>query len=96
MRIVIYRLNQNALPALNAVRNATQKLKAQDWEPVVTVSEADEQTRILVKLSDDTIEGMVVMSVHPLDEAVFITISGNITPSLVDKITRGMNSDVNI
>jgi len=96
VRIMTYHLNQNTLPALKAVRNATMKLKAQDWEPIVFVSEEDEQTCILVKLSDDSIEGMVIMSVHPRDEAVFINITGKITPSLVGRITRDMDIDVNI
>lgn len=94
--IVTYRLNGNPEPALNAIRNATMELKAHDWEPIVSVSGEDEQTQILVKLSDDTIRGMVIMSMEPGDEAVFINISGEITPGLAGKITRGMDVDVNI
>ena len=96
VHIVTYRLNGNPAPALDAVLDVTRKLKAQDWEPIVTVSGEDEQTRILVKLSEDTIHGMVIMSVQPGDEAVFINISGEITPDMMGKISSDMNMDVNI
>ena len=39
---------------------------------------------------------MVIMSVHPGDEAVFINISGKITPDMMGKISHDMNMDVNI
>lgn len=95
-RIVTYKMNGNPVLAMNAIRDTAVKLQAHDWESIVTVSSEDEQTRILVKLSDDTIHGMVIMSVDPGDEAVFINISGEITPAMAGKFTRGMNTDVNI
>ena len=94
--IVTYRLDRNPEPAMDAVRDVSRKLEAHGWEPIVSVSEEDEQTRILVRLGEDTIRGMVVMSVHPGDEAVFIDISGKITPTLMGKFTRETGIDVNI
>lgn len=95
-RIVSYRLNRNPAPALKAVRDAARKLVARGWQPIIEVSEADEQTRILVKLGDDSIDGMVVMSVHPGDEAVFIGILGELTPDLMSRLTRDLDIDEKI
>lgn len=96
VRIVSYRLNGNPVPAMNAIRDATRKLEAQEWEPIVVVSGEDEQTRILVKLGEDAINGVVVMSMERGDEAVFITVAGEITPTLMSRLTREMDVYPNI
>ena len=95
-RIEVYQLNHNPAPALNAVRNASKRLQAQGWEPVVSVNDENEQTRILVKVDEDSIKGVVVMSVESGHEATFINVVGDIAPDQIMKLSRKMDINAGI
>lgn len=98
VRVVVYRVNENAGPAIAMMKKVAEKLQTRDWEPVVTVSdeEEEEHVHIFVKLTGEVIDGLVVMAVDREDEAVFINIIGSLDPDQVGKVTRALNIDVDI
>ena len=96
VRVEVYRTNENTAPAVALVEKMTKELQSRDWEPVVIVSDKDDYVRILVKLSEDVIDGLVVMAVGKDDEAVFINIIGEIDPAQAGKVTKALDIDVDI
>ena len=96
VRVEVYKVNNNTGPAIVMVDKLTRELQSRDWEPVVLVTEDNDRVRIFVKLNNDVIDGLVLMSVGDDDEAVFINIIGQIDPSQIGKVTRALNIDIDM
>lgn len=94
VRVEVYKVNENTAPAIEVAEKVARKLQAQDWEPIVMVTDEHDHVRIFVKLNNDVIDGLVLMAVGDNDEAVFINIIGQIDPAKVAKVTRALNIDV--
>gem|GEM_PF-380977 len=94
VRVQVYELEENAEPAINMVEDIPKELHTMDWEPVVVVREEDEQIRIFIKIGEDVMKGLVVMSVDSETEAIFINIIGEIDPTQVGKVTKALDIDV--
>ena len=83
--------------AFETVDSVTGMLRKKKWEPIVSVNEPNEKVRIFSKLTDEVIDGLVVMAVDGKDgEAVFINIVGEIHPSQISKVTESLNVDLDI
>lgn len=96
VRVEVYKLDHNTDAAVNVVKDVSAQLQARDWEPIISIQEEDEQVRIYVKMSEEEINGLVVMVVKPGDEAVFINIIGDIDPAQVGKVTQALDIDLDI
>lgn len=73
-------------------RIITRRLEADGWETVVRVRDRDETTHMFVRIIDDGIAGMVVMTIVPRDdETVFLNIVGDIDPEQIGRIGRKFN-----
>ena len=96
VRVEVYELNKDSGPAVNMLKEISEKLQSKGWEAVVTVQEKEEQVRIFVKISQDVIDGLVVMAVDDGGEGVFINIIGEIEPEQVGKVTRALDIDLDI
>jgi len=54
------------------------------WEKIVRVRDVDEHVYIYMKTTNETIDGLVVISVEYGDEAAFVNIVGEITPESLE------------
>ncbi|MDG1904737.1 MAG: DUF4252 domain-containing protein [Arenicella sp.] len=100
VKVRIYSLNGKADEANNTIEGLSKKLKADNWETLVTVNdyEEDKNVRIFSKSSDDIIDGFVVMVVSPEKdggEAIFVNIVGSIDPSQIAMITENLDINFN-
>ena len=99
VRVEVYKINNNTGPAIALIDKVTRNLQSRNWEPIVIVTDDNNRVRIFVKLNNDVIDGLVLMSVgndHNDDEAVFINIIGQIDPSQVARVTKALNVNVNM
>ena len=85
VRIQVFENPSISPDAFAFVNDASGKLSAMGWEPIVKVNSADEQVRIFLKMSDNMIQGISVMAVEE-DEAAFINVIGNITPAELERV----------
>ncbi len=71
-----------------------QRLEARGWMTVVRVREEGEAVGVQVRMQDDAITGLVVMTIDPESgEAIFVNIVGNIQPEDLDQL--GQQFDIN-
>jgi hypothetical protein len=98
VRVHVYDIAGNDKPALNLIAEVSEDIQAKGWLPIVSVNEEDEKVRIFTKITDDIMDGLVVMVVDNSDEgeAVFINIVGEIDPEQISKVTQSLNIDLNL
>jgi flagellar hook assembly protein FlgD len=99
VRVQIYSINDNEQPALDLIARVTQDIKSKDWMPIVSINEKKEKVRVFTKLTNDVMDGLVVMVINEEDnarEAVFINIVGEIDPAQISKVTQSLNIDVDL
>jgi hypothetical protein len=101
VRVQIYKMTENDQPALDLIANVSEDIKTKNWLPIVSVNEDDEKVRIFTKITDDIMDGLMVMVINNKDdrdgrEAVFINIVGEIDPAQINKVTESLNIDVNL
>jgi hypothetical protein len=72
---------EGATPNLERARALVEKtesgLKAKGWERLAVVQEKDELVRVLMLVSEDKVQGLVVLVVGA-DEIVFANVAGDI------------------
>lgn len=100
IKVRVYDLNGKVEKANTTIDTVSKKLRAEQWETLVTVNDNEEnqKVRIFSKSTNDVIDGVVVMVVSPekeAGEAVFINIVGEIDPTKIAKITDSLNIDIN-
>lgn len=95
VKVRVYNLNNQSVDhAFKSVDSVTKMLRKDKWEPIVSVNEEGEKVRIFTKLTNEVIDGLVVMAVNAHSgEAVFINIVGEINPAEISKVTQSLNMD---
>jgi dUTPase len=101
VRVQIYNMTDNDQPALDLIAKVSEDIKTKDWLPIVTVNEKDEKVRVFTKITNDVMDGLVVMVINNSKErkereAVFINIVGEIDPAQINKVTESLNIDVDL
>ncbi|MFT5296716.1 MAG: dUTPase [Colwellia sp.] len=101
VRIQVYNMTDNDQPALDLIAKVSEDIKTKDWLPIVSVNEKDEKVRVFTKITDDIMDGLVVMVINNSEErkereAVFINIVGEIDPAQINKVTESLNIDVDL
>lgn len=101
VRIQIYNMTDNDQPALDLIANVSEDIITKDWLPIVSVNEKDEKVRVFTKITNDVMDGLVVMVINNSEEreereAVFINIVGEIDPAQINKVTKSLNIDVDL
>jgi dUTPase len=101
VRVQIYNMTDNDQPALDLIAKVSEDIKTKDWLPIVSVNEKDEKVRVFTKITDDIMDGLVVMVINNSEErkereAVFINIVGEIDPAQINKVTESLNIDVDL
>lgn len=94
VRVNVYETTEIADGAVDYVRSVSADLADLGWESVVTVNSADEQVRIFMKISEDSVEGITVMAVEE-SEAVFVNVIGDINPDELGKVMDNFDIDIN-
>ena len=61
-------------------------LKDSDYETLVSVNEEKERAKVLIKLKDDSIREIIVLSTG--ESSAIVRIKGNIKPSDLDKVMK--------
>lgn len=93
VRVNVFETEAMAEGSVELVKNISAQLSDLGWESVVTVNSADEQVRIFMKISGETVDGITVMAVEDT-EAVFVNVIGNINPAELERVMD--NFDVEI
>jgi hypothetical protein len=93
VRIQVYETSDLADGAISYVKDVSSRLSASGWEPVVTVNSPEEQVRIFMKITGDSVEGITVMAIEE-HEAAFINVIGNLNPAELEKVMD--NFEVNV
>lgn len=94
VRVQIYNMGKDDQPALDLMAKVTKNIKGKNWMPIVSINEDHEKVRIFTKLTDDIMDGLVVMIIndeHKSKEAVFINIIGEIDPEQINKVTDALD-----
>jgi hypothetical protein len=101
VRVQIYNMTDNDQPALDLIARVSEDIQTKDWLPIVTVNEKDEKVRVFTKITNDIMDGLVVMVINNSEsqgerEAVFINIVGEIDPAQINKVTESLNIDIDL
>jgi hypothetical protein len=101
VRVQIYNMTDNDQPALDLIAKVSKDIQNKNWLPIVSVNEKGEKVRIFTKITDDVMDGLMVMVVNNSDsrevrEAVFINIVGEIDPAQINKVTKSLNIDIDL
>lgn len=81
VRIRIYEIDRNPDRVAARIEDMSLKLRDQDWQPVALVQEDDEQTHMLMKVTEGRIHGLTVITSDGL-EAVIVNVMGDLKPEL--------------
>jgi hypothetical protein len=93
VRVLGYPIDDDQEVARQKFSEVKSTLKSKGWEPVVQINEHDEQVLIYMKLENDVMDGMTVMTVDT-EEVMFINIIGQIDPRQVGKVMDGFDIDL--
>lgn len=96
IKVRVYDLKGDSAAALSTLETVTTNIRQLDWHPIVSVNEDKERVRIFSKITDDVMDGLVVMVVdeNGPGEAIFINIVGQIDPAKVGTLAESMNIDL--
>jgi len=99
IKVRVYSLNGKMDKANTTIDKISKKLRTDNWDTLVTVNnqEENQKVRIFSKMTNDIIDGIVVMVVSPEKsggEAVFINIVGEIDPAKISKVTKTLDVDI--
>ncbi|MFT7561056.1 MAG: hypothetical protein ACI93R_002981 [Flavobacteriales bacterium] len=94
VKVRVYTLNKNSNKAVEMVDSITKRIRKDKWEPIVSINEDNEKVRIFIKMTDEKIDGLVVMAIdnsRESGEAVFVNIVGEIDPANIATVTKSLN-----
>ena len=94
VRVSVFETESMAEGAVELVKDLSGSLSQKGWESVVTVNSAEEQVRVFMKISGETVDGITVMAVED-DEAVFVNVIGNINPAELDRVMKNLDVEIN-
>ncbi len=81
VRVKIYEIDGDAERVAARLEKMSLKLSEQGWEPIVRVTEEDEQVHVLVKMKGDHISGLTLLT-SDHKEVVIINIMGELQPDM--------------
>lgn len=84
--IEVFTLNECSSDIIENFNNAARNLKDSEYETLINANEDDSRTKVLVKIKDEMIREMVVISSGR--DNVLVRIKGKIKPSDIERITQ--------
>ena len=88
--VEVYSFDECDQSVKERINSAIAALKDEKYETVVSVNEEKERTKILMKLKDESIREIVVLTSG--DEPAMIRIKGKIKPSDIEKVINNNKS----
>ena len=64
VRVQIYNMTDDDKPALDLIAKVSKDIQTKNWLPIVSVNEDDEKVRVFTKITDDIMDGLVVMVIN--------------------------------
>ena len=92
MRVKIYEINGDASRVGERLADMSRKLGEQNWEPIILVKEKGEQVHMLMKVIDNHISGLTVLSTDGRD-VVIVNIMGDIDPEMFASTVAALDID---
>ncbi len=84
IRVRIVRLDDPGL--VDQAQALARQLGSEGWEPFARVRKSGDFVQVMVKGSQDRIDGITVMAMEAADEAVFVNIAGRLDPADLARI----------
>lgn len=87
VRVSVFEVDESqAAAARKRVKDISQLLQGQDWEPAISIQSEDSAVRMFMKTHEDRVAGLTVMLVDEGSDAVFMNIVGEIDPSQLGRV----------
>ena len=83
--------NKEAKEVKSLIKRISNKLKKEKWSTIVKVKEANELVEILIKNEGQAVAGLLIMTLEPNKEAVFVNIVGNLDIEQLGKLSKKFN-----
>lgn len=97
IRLNVFELPEQDVASVKArVNTLVSTLKADAWEPAVSVKGEDATIHLYMKTVNDKVAGMTVMMIDSSGEAVFMNIVGEIDPAQLGKVAARFGVDADI
>jgi hypothetical protein len=93
VRVRIYEIDGDADRVAERMDQMSVKLGDDDWQPVATIQEEGERTYMLMKMVEDRVAGLTVISSDGA-EAVVVNIMGDLQPALFSDTMAALDVDV--
>jgi hypothetical protein len=79
VRVYVYAIDGAAQPVLARLDTTQSRLTEAGWDPVVAIRDDGERVAVLVRMLDDVIRGLAVMT-QDGDQVVFVNVIGALKP----------------
>jgi len=89
----VYTVTDNAGVINEHIDESAEDLNRLGWERIVSVREDKEYTVIMVKLEDEIVQGLVVLT-NDNQEAVFVNVIGSIEPASLQPLIAQVYEDM--
>ena len=90
VRVRVYEINGDAERVAQDMDEMSLKLREQDWELIVQVREEGERTHVLMKLDEDRVAGLTVLT-SDTHEAVVVNVMGDLQPELFSEAMAALD-----
>jgi phenylalanyl-tRNA synthetase beta subunit len=93
VRVKIFEISGDVDAVAAKLRELSATLQSQNWDPIVRVKDEGEQADILVRVSAETIQGLVVLVLDD-KEAVVVNVIGELQPELLAEALTALDIDI--
>ena len=91
VRIRVYEINGDAGRVAARMQLMGEHLQQDGWESVALIREQNEETRMLVKINGDQIQGMTFLASDGESEAVVVNLMGEIQPQQFSEVMLALD-----
>jgi hypothetical protein len=93
VRVRVYRVEENSRRSWleNSLEDSADRLRDQDWQPVMRVKEADSRVHMLVREDRGQLLGLALISLDD-EELVVVNIMGRIEPDMLEDLADTLES----
>lgn len=93
VRVRVYEVDGDATKVADRMQHMSTKMQDDGWEPVMLVSQEDEQVHMLLRMADSEICGMTVLVLDGDSEAVIVNLMGEIKPEQFGDVMVALDVD---
>jgi len=93
VRIRVYEIERNSEQVAMRVARMKTRLQQAGWEPVMLVRDAGDETHLLVKIENERILGLTLLTMEEDSEVVVINLMGEIRPQNFSRVMVALEVD---